>query len=58
MSSSEKKNKNKTKVPSVEEYLQQRDYLGALTLLEVLTIYLSGNQSYLDSWFNNDVNIC
>uniref|UniRef100_A0AAQ5ZKE9 Intraflagellar transport protein 56 n=1 Tax=Amphiprion ocellaris TaxID=80972 RepID=A0AAQ5ZKE9_AMPOC len=30
---SEKK-KNKTKVPGLEEYLQQRDYLGALTLLE------------------------
>lgn len=28
--------KNKTKVPSLEEYLQQRDYLGALTLLEVI----------------------
>lgn len=34
---SEKKKKNKTKVPRLEEYLQQRDYLGALTLLEVLT---------------------
>ncbi|XP_061585122.1 intraflagellar transport protein 56 [Cololabis saira] len=33
-SSSEKKRKNKTKVPSLEEYLQQRDYLGAQTLLE------------------------
>uniref|UniRef100_A0A3P9LA79 Intraflagellar transport protein 56 n=1 Tax=Oryzias latipes TaxID=8090 RepID=A0A3P9LA79_ORYLA len=31
---SEKKRKNKNKVPSLEEYLQQRDYLGALTLLE------------------------
>ncbi|KAM9362607.1 intraflagellar transport protein 56 [Symphorus nematophorus] len=31
---SEKKKKNKTKVPRLEEYLQQRDYLGALTLLE------------------------
>uniref|UniRef100_M3ZW22 Intraflagellar transport protein 56 n=1 Tax=Xiphophorus maculatus TaxID=8083 RepID=M3ZW22_XIPMA len=31
---SDKKKKNKTKVPSLEEYLQQRDYLGALTLLE------------------------
>ncbi|XP_077428121.1 intraflagellar transport protein 56 [Vanacampus margaritifer] len=31
---SEKKKKNKRKVPSLEEYLQQRDYLGALTLLE------------------------
>uniref|UniRef100_A0A3Q1GAW1 Intraflagellar transport protein 56 n=1 Tax=Acanthochromis polyacanthus TaxID=80966 RepID=A0A3Q1GAW1_9TELE len=30
---SEKK-KNKAKVPRLEEYLQQRDYLGALTLLE------------------------
>ncbi|KAK7929895.1 hypothetical protein WMY93_006290 [Mugilogobius chulae] len=30
----EKKNKNKTKVPALEDYLQQRDYLGALTLLE------------------------
>ncbi|XP_061535313.1 intraflagellar transport protein 56 isoform X1 [Phycodurus eques] len=28
------KKKNKSKVPSLEEYLQQRDYLGALTLLE------------------------
>lgn len=37
MSISEKKKKNKTKVPSLEEYLQQRDYLGALTLLEVHT---------------------
>lgn len=34
MSISEKKKKNKTKVPQLEEYLQQRDYLGALTLLE------------------------
>lgn len=34
---SEKKKKNKTKVPRLEEYLQQRDYLGALTLLEVQT---------------------
>uniref|UniRef100_A0A8D3B409 Intraflagellar transport protein 56 n=1 Tax=Scophthalmus maximus TaxID=52904 RepID=A0A8D3B409_SCOMX len=33
VSCSEKK-KNKTKVPPLEEYLQQRDYLGALTLLE------------------------
>ncbi|KAF6727244.1 Intraflagellar transport protein 56 [Oryzias melastigma] len=31
---SEKKRKNKNKIPSLEEYLQQRDYLGALTLLE------------------------
>ncbi|XP_054635770.1 intraflagellar transport protein 56 isoform X1 [Dunckerocampus dactyliophorus] len=31
---SDKKKKNKTKVPGLEEYLQQRDYLGALTLLE------------------------
>ncbi|XP_076585701.1 intraflagellar transport protein 56 isoform X2 [Chaetodon auriga] len=31
---SDKKKKNKTKVPRLEEYLQQRDYLGALTLLE------------------------
>uniref|UniRef100_A0A3B4YLA1 Intraflagellar transport protein 56 n=1 Tax=Seriola lalandi dorsalis TaxID=1841481 RepID=A0A3B4YLA1_SERLL len=31
---SEKKKKNKTKVPRLQEYLQQRDYLGALTLLE------------------------
>ncbi|XP_051940765.1 intraflagellar transport protein 56 [Hippocampus zosterae] len=31
---SEKKKKNKSKVPTLEEYLQQRDYLGALTLLE------------------------
>lgn len=44
---SEKKKKNKSKVPTLEEYLQQRDYLGALTLLEVppppphLSIYLS-----------------
>ncbi|KAG7266118.1 hypothetical protein CRUP_028120 [Coryphaenoides rupestris] len=31
----EKKNKNRTKkIPDLEEYLQQRDYLGALTLLE------------------------
>uniref|UniRef100_A0A3Q3DM99 Intraflagellar transport protein 56 n=1 Tax=Hippocampus comes TaxID=109280 RepID=A0A3Q3DM99_HIPCM len=30
----EKKKKNKSKVPTLEEYLQQRDYLGALTLLE------------------------
>lgn len=29
-----KKNKAK-KIPHLEEYLQQRDYLGALTLLEV-----------------------
>ncbi|XP_061883038.1 intraflagellar transport protein 56 [Entelurus aequoreus] len=29
-----KKKKKKNKVPSLEEYLQQRDYLGALTLLE------------------------
>uniref|UniRef100_A0A7N8WRL6 Intraflagellar transport protein 56 n=1 Tax=Mastacembelus armatus TaxID=205130 RepID=A0A7N8WRL6_9TELE len=34
VSISEKKKKNKTKVPRLEEYLQQRDYLGALTLLE------------------------
>uniref|UniRef100_A0A3Q3G5R9 Uncharacterized protein n=1 Tax=Labrus bergylta TaxID=56723 RepID=A0A3Q3G5R9_9LABR len=32
---SEKKKKNQTKVSRLEEYLQQRDYLGALTLLEV-----------------------
>uniref|UniRef100_A0A672HDJ6 Intraflagellar transport protein 56 n=1 Tax=Salarias fasciatus TaxID=181472 RepID=A0A672HDJ6_SALFA len=30
----EKKKKSRTKVPSLEEYLQLRDYLGALTLLE------------------------
>ncbi|XP_013860469.1 intraflagellar transport protein 56 [Austrofundulus limnaeus] len=30
----DRKKKNKTKVPTLEEYLQQRDYLGALTLLE------------------------
>lgn len=29
--------KKKTKVPPLEEYLQQRDYLGAFTLLEVPT---------------------
>uniref|UniRef100_A0A3B4V4Y9 Intraflagellar transport protein 56 n=1 Tax=Seriola dumerili TaxID=41447 RepID=A0A3B4V4Y9_SERDU len=34
VSISEKKKKNKTRVPRLEEYLQQRDYLGALTLLE------------------------
>ncbi|XP_056605626.1 intraflagellar transport protein 56 [Triplophysa dalaica] len=34
-SSSEKKRKNKTKkTPKLEDYLNQRDYLGALTLLE------------------------
>lgn len=32
----EKKKKNKTKkIPRVEDYLNQRDYLGAITLLEV-----------------------
>lgn len=31
---SEKKKKNQTKISRLEEYLQQRDYLGALTLLE------------------------
>lgn len=36
VSISEKKKKNKSKVPRLEDYLQQRDYLGALTLLEVL----------------------
>uniref|UniRef100_A0A8C6LMW4 Intraflagellar transport protein 56 n=1 Tax=Nothobranchius furzeri TaxID=105023 RepID=A0A8C6LMW4_NOTFU len=30
----DKKRKNKSKVLSLEEYLQQRDYLGALTLLQ------------------------
>ena len=39
VSISEKKKKNKTKVPSLEEYLQQRDYLGAFTLLEVRTVH-------------------
>ncbi|KAI3353040.1 hypothetical protein L3Q82_019613, partial [Scortum barcoo] len=34
VSISDKKKKNKTKVPGLEDYLQQRDYLGALTLLE------------------------
>uniref|UniRef100_A0A7N6B0C0 Intraflagellar transport protein 56 n=1 Tax=Anabas testudineus TaxID=64144 RepID=A0A7N6B0C0_ANATE len=34
VSISEKKKKNKSKVPQLEDYLQQRDYLGALTLLE------------------------
>lgn len=35
-SSSEKKRKTKTKkIPKLEDYLNQRDYLGALTLLEV-----------------------
>lgn len=34
---SEQKKKHKTQVPTLEEYLCQRDYLGALTLLEVLT---------------------
>ena len=40
----EKKNKSRTKkIPDLEEYLQQRDYLGALTLLEVDTeSYTSG----------------
>uniref|UniRef100_A0A8C1VIQ2 Intraflagellar transport protein 56 n=1 Tax=Cyprinus carpio TaxID=7962 RepID=A0A8C1VIQ2_CYPCA len=34
-SSNEKKRKNKTKkIPRLEDYLNQRDYLGALTLLE------------------------
>ncbi|XP_051563800.1 intraflagellar transport protein 56 isoform X2 [Myxocyprinus asiaticus] len=34
-SSSEKKRKNKTKkIPRLEDYLSQRDYMGALTLLE------------------------
>lgn len=34
--SNEKKKKNKTKkIPRLEDYLNQRDYLGALTLLEV-----------------------
>lgn len=32
----EKKRKNKTKkIPRLEDYLNQRDYMGALTLLEV-----------------------
>uniref|UniRef100_A0AAX7UJA5 Intraflagellar transport protein 56 n=1 Tax=Astatotilapia calliptera TaxID=8154 RepID=A0AAX7UJA5_ASTCA len=30
----EKNKRNKSKLPRLEEYLQQRDYLGALTLLE------------------------
>uniref|UniRef100_A0A8C3B117 Intraflagellar transport protein 56 n=1 Tax=Cyclopterus lumpus TaxID=8103 RepID=A0A8C3B117_CYCLU len=34
VSISEKKKKNQTKVPPLEDYLQQRDYLGAFTLLE------------------------
>ncbi|KAK2816835.1 hypothetical protein Q5P01_025026 [Channa striata] len=34
VSVSEKKKKTKSKVPRLEDYLQQRDYLGALTLLE------------------------
>ncbi|XP_053494209.1 intraflagellar transport protein 56 isoform X2 [Ictalurus furcatus] len=35
LSSSEKKRKNKSKkIPRVEDYLNQRDYLGAITLLE------------------------
>jgi len=35
-SSNEKKKKNKTrKIPKLEDYLNQRDYLGSLTLLEV-----------------------
>ncbi|XP_077462331.1 intraflagellar transport protein 56 [Stigmatopora argus] len=33
-SSVSEKKKNKIKIPTLEEYLQQRDYLGALTLLE------------------------
>lgn len=37
VSISEKKKKNQTKVPALEDYLQKRDYLGAFTLLEVLT---------------------
>ena len=44
VSISEKNKKNKTKVPRLEEYLQQRDYLGALTLLEVNTHDPSSNQ--------------
>lgn len=31
----EKPRKNKAALPQLEEYLQKRDYLGALTLLEV-----------------------
>lgn len=44
-SSSEKKRKNKTKkTPKLEDYLNQRDYLGALTLLEVQAPLISVNK--------------
>lgn len=39
----DKNKKNKTTVPQLEEYLQKRDYLGALTLLEVLAHNILGS---------------
>uniref|UniRef100_A0A8C5HQY2 Intraflagellar transport protein 56 n=1 Tax=Gouania willdenowi TaxID=441366 RepID=A0A8C5HQY2_GOUWI len=51
VSVSEKKKKNKTKIPSLEEYLQQRDYLGALTLLEFQRS-IGENQEHADLWIS------
>nr|XP_040042335.1 intraflagellar transport protein 56 isoform X1 [Gasterosteus aculeatus aculeatus] len=45
--------KKKTKVPPLEEYLQQRDYLGAFTLLEVPTQFqrsIGEKQEHADLW--------
>uniref|UniRef100_A0A8D0D3Q1 Intraflagellar transport protein 56 n=1 Tax=Sander lucioperca TaxID=283035 RepID=A0A8D0D3Q1_SANLU len=49
LSISEKKRKNKTKVPNLEEYLQQRDYLGALTLLEFQRS-IGEKEEHTDQW--------
>uniref|UniRef100_A0A3B4ZM09 Intraflagellar transport protein 56 n=1 Tax=Stegastes partitus TaxID=144197 RepID=A0A3B4ZM09_9TELE len=46
---SEKKKKNKTKVPRLEEYLQQRDYLGAMTLLEFQRS-IGEKEEHADCW--------
>lgn len=55
---SDRKKKNKTKVPRLEEYLQQRDYLGALTLLEVLTHIKLQRKTQSKSRVNKDKKLC
>uniref|UniRef100_A0A3Q0RLS3 Intraflagellar transport protein 56 n=1 Tax=Amphilophus citrinellus TaxID=61819 RepID=A0A3Q0RLS3_AMPCI len=49
MSIGDKKKRNKSKIPRLEEYLQQRDYLGALTLLEFQK-NTGEKEEYADLW--------
>lgn len=44
-----KENKKKKQMPKVEDFLNMRDYTGAITLLEVI---LETKKKYMDSYFS------